>query len=379
MASVAKRDNGKWRARYRDAAGKEHARHFNRKADAQRWLDEVTTSIVTGRYVDPRAGAMTFRAWFLEWSGRQVWTDGTLDAATRAALSTTFVDIPLGKITPAHVEEWLKAMTLPSGARKEGLAPSTRAMRLNYVKMTFAAAVRAKKIAEDPSAGLKVKAKKNRAPAAEDSLSIPTAEQVAAVLEAADPPFRPFIAVCAFAGLRLGEAAGLQVGDVDFSRRTLRVERQVQGATQGATVLAPPKADSYRTIFVPEALITMLAQHVELVGTLRDERFLFSSGGHLLNRNSAGHLWRQAARGAGVAGFTLHSLRHFFASGLIKAGCDVVTVQRAMGHAQPSITLDVYAGLWPGAEDRTRAASASMMADVLAPADSLRTEGALAL
>ena len=55
MPSIAKRDNGKWRARYRDEGGKEHARHFPRKVDAQRWLDEVTASLVTGQYVDPNA------------------------------------------------------------------------------------------------------------------------------------------------------------------------------------------------------------------------------------------------------------------------------------------------------------------------------------
>lgn len=48
MASIQKRDNGQWRARYRDALGKEHARHFPRKVDAQRWLDQVTTSVITG-------------------------------------------------------------------------------------------------------------------------------------------------------------------------------------------------------------------------------------------------------------------------------------------------------------------------------------------
>lgn len=57
VASIAKRPDGQWRARYRDAAGKEHSKHFDRKTDAQRWLDEVTTAIVTGQYVDPRARA----------------------------------------------------------------------------------------------------------------------------------------------------------------------------------------------------------------------------------------------------------------------------------------------------------------------------------
>lgn len=48
LANTQKRPNGKWRARYGDLDGTEHARHVDRRPDAQRWLDEVRTSIVTG-------------------------------------------------------------------------------------------------------------------------------------------------------------------------------------------------------------------------------------------------------------------------------------------------------------------------------------------
>jgi integrase len=46
------------------------------------------------------------------------------------------------------------------------------------------------------------------------------------------------------------------------------------------------------------------------------------------------------------------------------AGCDVVTVQRAMGHSSPTVTLNTYAHLWPKAEDRTRVAAAGLMRQV---------------
>jgi len=59
MASIAKRPDGRYRARCRDEAGTEHSRHFPRKVDAQNWLDQVTTSVVTGQYVDPKAGRVT--------------------------------------------------------------------------------------------------------------------------------------------------------------------------------------------------------------------------------------------------------------------------------------------------------------------------------
>ena len=64
--------------------------------------------------------------------------------------------------------------------------------------------------------------------------------------------------------------------------------------------------------------------------------------------------------------FTLHDLRHFYASGLIAARCDVVTVQHALGHSSPSITLNTYRHLWPKAEDRTRNAAAGLMATAFA-------------
>jgi hypothetical protein len=71
----------RYRARYRDEAGREHARHFVKKTQAQRWLDEVTASVVRGDYVDPAAGKITFRQWFRRWSEVQAWVDGTAETA----------------------------------------------------------------------------------------------------------------------------------------------------------------------------------------------------------------------------------------------------------------------------------------------------------
>ena len=56
---------------------------------------------------------------------------------------------------------------------------------------------------------------------------------------------------------------------------------------------------------------------------------------------------------------------HFYASGLISQGCDVVTVQRALGHASATTTLSTYAHLWPSAEDRTRKAAEALILEAL--------------
>ena len=138
--------------------------------------------------------------------------------------------------------------------------------------------------------------------------------------------------------------------------------------------MADPKFGSERVGYVPAELLAILSEHVARTGVGASELLFIGQDGTPLNRSSAGHQWRQVRRAAGIGPFTLHDLRHFYASGLIASGCDVVTVQRALGHSSATITLGVYSHLWPTAEDRTRAAAADLMASVLGSlADSVRT------
>jgi len=371
VASIQKRDNGRWRARYRDSAGREHARHFGRKVDAQPWLDKVTAAVVTDTYVDPRAGGITFGAFFAEWAARQVWTEGSRLSAQQAASSVTFARVPMRDLRPSHLQGWVKAMSLPAPSRRQGLAPSTVRTRFNWVHIALRGAVADRVIPTDPSAGLRLPRVRKQAAA----MTIPTPAEVGRATAAAAGHFQAFVEVCAFAGLRLGEAAGLQVADVDFLRRTVTVARQVQGQTNSTLTVVAPKYGSERVIPVSDELLLSLGRHLERFGAWGADRWVFGDGVHLFQRNSAGNQWRNARAAADLPEpLTLHDLRHFYASGLISTGCDVVTVQRALGHSSPSITLNVYAHLWPKAEDRTRAASAELWREV--HADHLRTEEA---
>jgi integrase len=366
MASIQRRDNGQWRARYRDEAGKEHARHFARKVDAQRWLDEVTAMVVTGAYVDPKAGKATFDAWFREWSSRQVWAPMTEVQADLVRRSVPFGSVPLALLRAGHLEEWVKAM------RARGYAATTIGTRVMTVRAALKAAVRDRRLTSDPSVGLALPRRVRR----EQSMEVATSEQVGALLRATEPHMRAYVALCAFAGLRLGEASGLRVGDVDFLRRRIEVERQVQKRRGGPPELRPPKYESSRAVYAADEPLEILAQHVEH-HLISDDGFLFTGAARQpISPTTVDSWWQRTIRAAGVDGVTLHSLRHYYASGLIADGCDVVTVQRALGHKSPSVTLNTYSHLWPTAEDRTRQASGRLAAEALGlpVADSPRTE-----
>lgn len=362
MASIQKRENGKWRARYRDAENKEHARHFVRKIDAQQWLDTVTASVVRGDYVDPKAGMITFRQFYEDWSKRQVWTHGSRDSIDLIGHGATFADVPLLRIKRSHVETWVKTMV------NAGLAPQTVGNRLGLARSIFTAAIGDQLIAVDPSRGVK----RPRKRAQEFTMRIPTSEQVAALFEASEPFFRIGILIGAFAGLRQGEIAGLQLGDFDFLRRQLHVSRQAQRRSPHPVEIRAPKYNSERVIHLPEGVLNDVAKHLQEFGTYGDNQWLLpgKDGGPIWPRQFA-YRFEVAATKAGLD-LSSHDLRHFFASGLIASGCDVVTVQRAMGHKSASVTLDTYSHLWPNAEERTRTAIGSVYSGVFA--DSVRTE-----
>lgn len=363
MASITKRPDGRWRARYRDEAGKEHARHFTRKVDGQRWLDEVTAAVVTGEYADPRSGRVKLQAFYDEWAASQLWAPGTRKAMDLALKSSGLADMPIGKVRTSKLEGWVKAMSA------KPLAASTIHTRFNNLAAVFRAAKADKRIPSNPCEGVRLPRRRK----ASAAMRIPTSAQVGKLL-ATD--FAPFAALCAFAGLRLGEAAALKVSDVDFLRRVIDVQRQVQRAKGKQVEIRAPKYGSEREVYVPAGLTEILARHIEATGC---EDWLFTGADGKLppHQNTVGHRWRQAQKEAGLSGIKLHDLRHYYASGLIASGCDVVTVQRALGHASATTTLNTYSHLWPTAEDRTRSAAEGMLAEALAiPADSVRTGGA---
>jgi integrase len=245
MASIKKRPGGSWRARVRDEQEREHAKHFDRKVDGEKWLAARTTAVATGGHVVPRLSKITVQSFYGDWASRQVWASGTRTAMDLALRSSGLGNYQLGRVGHSHVEQWVKRMA------DQPLAAGTIKTRYNNVRSIFRAAVRDRLIVRDPTENVRLP--RQRRP--EASMTIPTVEQVGALLEAADGPFRSFVALCAFAGLRLGEAAAVQVSDIDFLRRKLNLTRQVQRVSAGEIEIKAPKYGSERIVNLPDELI----------------------------------------------------------------------------------------------------------------------------
>jgi hypothetical protein len=123
MAGIAKRSDGRWRARYRDAAGVEHSRHFTRKVEAQHWLDTVTTALTSGTYTDPRRSRITVSDWAARWLATKVDLKATTrrgyDSVLRVHILTRWGAVKLADITHEQIAGWIAEL------RGRGLSAST--------------------------------------------------------------------------------------------------------------------------------------------------------------------------------------------------------------------------------------------------------------
>jgi integrase len=191
-----------------------------------------------------------------------------------------------------------------------------------------------------------------------DDRSAKTQSQVQAVIESLPERYRVAALLGAGCGLRVGEVLGLRIRSVNFDRAEIAVVEQLQLLPGAPPYLTSPKtASSIRVVPMPATVAEAIRDHLQLRPGTGEQLVLRSSTGAPVWPNSFhASIWRPAAVRAGIDKAKFHDLRHFYATALIRAGESVKTVQAALGHSSAVETLETYAGLWPDAEQRTRAA-----------------------
>jgi len=351
-----------WRARYRDPDGHERARTFDRKVDAQQWLDGVLGDLARGEYLDPAGARTSFATYSEQWRVAQVHratTEQTVESDLRLHLTPTFGERQLGSIRPTEVQAWVKGLS-------SRLAPSTVERCYRYLAAIFAAAVADDLIRKSPCRGVAL-------PSRPVSRLVPwPTTDVHKAIDALPAHYRALGVLAATTGLRQGELLGLTLGRLDMLRRTVEVVEQMVTVARRPPFLAPPKtAASVRSVPLPDVALEALAAHLasrpappvachrlgstgEVVEA--EERLVFTTvNREPIRRQTFNNAWVDALERAKLpAKSHFHALRHYYASMLIAGGEDVKVVQSRLGHASARETLDTYGHLWPDTEGRTR-------------------------
>ena len=341
----------RWQARWTDPVCEEGTKVFANKDAALAHVSAMEVSVLSGTYVDPKQGKITFREYAEQWRADQLHhrarTVEQAESRLRLHVYPSIGSMPIANVRRPHVQACVNTMA-------QNLAPTTVEVAYGYMATVFKSAVLDGIIGRSPCVKIKL-------PEVVRKKVVPlTVAQVERICRNVPAWYQAAVIVCAATGLRQGELFGLKVSHVEGAcdNVILRVEEQADGG-------APKTEAGERRIAIglhaSRALWRHLATYREGIGG-----YVFSTPKRThVTRSTAGDVWREATVGMAVKDRSgWHELRHHNASLLISAGLSPVAVAERLGHKDATETLTTYAHLWPTDDERAVAAVDAALAGI---------------
>jgi integrase len=413
MGHIVPTTAGRYRANWRDTAGRQCAKTFRTKREATAYLAEVETALHRGAYVDPHAGRVRFGDYATRWLVAR--NDEITTAARDASIMRNHVvprwgKTPLTKIDHLAVQQWVTEL----GAR---LSPATVAECHRLTSAVLRTAVRDRLIGHNPCEGVRLARRRRKDT---DDQVITQHELVTQLLPAVPDRYRALVGLAGGTGLRWGECAGLRWDAVDLRTRTLRVVRVAVEVSGHVTDKPYPKSRAGRRVVpIPAFVVELLTEHQRRYPSGASSLVFTSRSGAAVRRTTfRAKVWRPSLVRAGLLGklvevgehklmahwqdgtgrecskeFTtrreaiehivryahgglrFHDLRHSYATWLVSAGVPINDVSAVMGHEQTSTTLDRYTHPSEDRDQRVRTVFADfLLTPALEPAPETEQE-----
>ncbi len=294
-----------------------------------------------GERVEPTR--QTFEQYARDWLERQTVRPRTLELYRWALERHLLPRLGRRRLDQISAED---IAALIAQLRRQGLKGWTITTVLRPLSIILAQAARKGRIPINPMTQLE----RGERPRHDDQRAkrILTLQEMRALLEAtANAQHRCLLELLLASGLRIGEALGLTVGNLDPKHSLVRVEYQL---ARDGTRTPLKTAESRRALDIPEQLLRRLLELTARRGTLFDPQALVfaSRNGTGLARKTCREALKRAAAAAELRTPhpTLHDLRHSHASMLIALGYNLADVQHRLGHRKPDTTLRIYTHQW---------------------------------
>jgi integrase len=372
--SVRRRGERSWEIKFdlgrNPVTGKRETRYHSfkgTKREAQAALTRLTAEAQRGSYVEATTetvGAFMDR-WSRDWATANV-SPKTLERYNELIRNQVHPHIgsrPIQKLRPIDLN------SLYAKLLRGGLAPRTVGHVHRLLHRAFSFAMTWDVVQKNVASSVRPP----RVP--EEEIEIIREDDIKAVLQKLrGQPLYPIATLALATGMRRGELLALRWQDVDLDSGTVRVERSLEETKAGGLRFKEPKTkQGRRLITIPPSIITELRAHWK---DQQERRLAIGAGkasadalvfpawnGSPRSPNSLSKEWKAAMTEAEIE-VSLHALRHTHASSLIAAGVDVLTISRRLGHASPSITLDVYGHLFKNTDDRAAQAIEALFGKV---------------
>ena len=297
----------------------------------------------------------TFGDWFalwLEYYKRPMLRKSTCERYARFAQNHIFPSLGkmlLERLRPEILQRFF------AEKEKEGLAPNTIKFIYVILHSSLEKAVELGYLPRNPADCVSLPKRKQK------EIRILSPEEMQRFLSCAKTHrLFPAFLLLATTGMRRSEVLGLRWQDVNLEEGTVSVSQVLVPLIQGVTFEEPKTKQSRRTIpLLPEVTEELkawrkrwLAERMRLGPDWPETDLVFPSEVHtaILPRNFT-RVFHAICREAGIENFTIHGLRHSFASYLLAKGVHPKVVSEVLGHSSITITMDTYSKLIPGLKE----------------------------
>ena len=271
-------------------------------------------------------------------------------------IAPTFNEWPTNQVTRQMVEAWVTTLrateTAPSMRAREQnpdrptdhLSPKTISNVQGLLSSVLGLQVKRRKLEENVACGIKLPRIQNkRRPV------FMTDSQIATLISALPPEWRPFVELLLATGLRWAEATALRPSDFNLESRpaTVRVERAWKRDGGRSYLGAPKSPASNRTISIPAPVAREIAPVIEAT---EGDSLVFTGpyGGRLSDAWFHARIWQPSIREAKILPKPrIHDTRHTHASMLIARGVPLPYIQQRLGHEKITTTIGTYGHLIP--------------------------------
>lgn len=352
--SITKRRDGRYQAsitvgwKYDPAAKKtrqDRRWKYGTRQECRAWLDDMVSRRDRGALTSRplRTVGDFLEAWLDEVvrPNRRAQTYATYASFTKIHFIPALGEVALDKLGPRHV------LNLRNRAAGAGVAPSTVAHLITVLGIALNVAVDWGLLSYNPAA----RVEKPRSTRAERPLLTRTQATTLMAAVARDRLFALYVVQLMF-GLRIGEVCGLRWADVDLDAGRLQVRHQIQRQPGGVRALQEVKTDAgKREMLLPRLAVEVLRRHraaqmaeARAWGPLwHDGDYVFTTPtGQPLEPHSLRRLFYKVLDGAGLPRVHFHDLRHAAGTRLAEDGVDVKVISAILGHANTTITRDLY-------------------------------------
>lgn len=351
---------------FRDQAGRRHKASFPNKAQCVAWLRKGIAAVDAGSYIAPAAD-VTFKTF------AETWLDGRRSSLKPAGVRTYIGRLGLGgddekrRKVPSPVTVWAdrKVSSLTTKDMIEyfnrghaaGLSRKTLGDVKTLLSSLFEDAKTSGHMPANPIASRLLRLPRVTQDNGKVERETPSTATVNALLDhLQDRDPVPYTAILMMAGLgvRPGEAAGVQVQDLDRVNRRVHIRRNIDARADCEVVTTKTSkrrlVDCGLPIFVAvDALLA--ARFGDPLKAPADAWVLGGPDGRPFDmedfRKGCSRRWPVLLVEAGVPHFPMYGLRHYFASRLLERGENPVYVSKQLGHSKVTMTLDVYAHCLP--------------------------------